>query len=136
VNPTTTQIISQNNIVILYLSIFTPHSQIIWQKLNTNVRNRSESMGDIFKIIGDLGFPVAAALAGGYFVYLTIKLLLQGVLGSVKGMAGIITALDNRVKTMNHDVVRIDTIVSNALGLRPDVDRIARADGKNDARRD
>ena len=51
-------------------------------------------------------------------------------------MAGIITALDNRVKTMNHDVVRIDTIVSNALGLKPDVDRIARADGKNDARRD
>ena len=52
-------------------------------------------MGDIFKIIGDLGMPVAAALAGGYFVYLTIKLLLQGVLGSIKGMAGIITALDN-----------------------------------------
>jgi hypothetical protein len=93
-------------------------------------------MGDIFKIIGDLGFPVAAALAGGYFVYLTIKLLLQGVLGSVKGMAGLITAVDNRVKTMNHDVIRIDAVVSNALGLRPDTDRIARADGKNDARRD
>ena len=80
--------------------------------------------------------PVAVALAGGYFVYLTIKLLLQGVLGSIKGMAGIITALDNRVKTMNHDVIRIDTVVSNALGLRPDVERISRADGKNDARRD
>jgi len=93
-------------------------------------------MDSIFKIIGDLGMPVAAALAGGYFVFLTIKLLLQGVLSSIKGMAGIITALDNRVKTMNHDVIRIDTIVSNALGLRPDTDRIARADGKNDARRD
>jgi hypothetical protein len=93
-------------------------------------------MNEIFKVIGDLGFPVAMALAGGYFVYLTIKLLLAGVLGSIRGMAGIITALDNRVKTMNHDVVRIDTIVSNALGLRPDVDRIARADGKSDARRD
>ena len=93
-------------------------------------------MNEIFKIIGDLGFPVAVAFAGGYFVYLTIKLLLGGVLGAIKGMAGIIVALDNRVKTMNHDVVRIDTIVSNALGLRPDVDRIARADGKNDARRD
>jgi hypothetical protein len=76
------------------------------------------------------------ALAGGYFVYLTIKLLLGGVLSSIKGMASIITSLDNRVKTMNHDVIRIDTIVSNALGLRPDVDRISRADGKNDARRD
>jgi hypothetical protein len=104
--------------------------------LNTHITSGAEKMGEIFKIIGDLGMPVAAALAGGYFVYLTIKLLLQGVLGSIKGMAGIITALDNRVKTMNHDVVRIDTIVSNALGLRPDVDRIARADGKNDARRD
>ena len=93
-------------------------------------------MGDVFKIIGDLGFPIATALAGGYFVYLTIKLLLAGVLSSVKGMASIITALDNRVKTMNHDVVRIDTIVSNALGLKLDVDRIARADGKSDARRD
>jgi hypothetical protein len=51
-------------------------------------------------------------------------------------MKGIIIALDNRVKTMNHDVVRIDAIVSNALGLKPDVDRIARADGKSDARRD
>ena len=93
-------------------------------------------MNEIFKVIGDLGFPVAMALAGGSFVYLTIKLLLAGVLGSIRGMAGIITALDNRVKTMNHDVVRIDTIVSNALGLKPDVDRIARADGKSDARRD
>jgi hypothetical protein len=93
-------------------------------------------MGNIFKIIGDLGFPVAAALAGGYFIFLTIKLLLAGVLSSVKGMANIITALDNRVKTMNHDVIRIDTVVSNALGLRPDVERISRADSKTDARRD
>jgi len=93
-------------------------------------------MTEIFKLIGDLGFPVVAAIAGGYFVYLTIKLLLGGVLSSIKGMAGIITALDNRVKTMNADVIRIDTLVSSALGIRPDLDRIGRADGKTDARRD
>ena len=92
-------------------------------------------MDQAFKLIGDLGFPIAVALAGGYFDYLTIKLLLQGVLGSIKGMAGIITALDNRVKTMNHDVIRIDTKVSHALGIPPDLDRIARAE-QSDARRD
>jgi len=91
---------------------------------------------DLFKIIGDVGFPIAAALGAGYFVFLTLKFILAGVMGSVKGMTGIITALDNRVKTMNHDVIRIDTVVSNALGLKPDVERIARADGKSDARRD
>lgn len=91
---------------------------------------------DFFKLVAEVGFPIAAAVAAGYFVFLTLKFILAGVTGSVKGMAGIITALDNRVKTMNHDVIRIDTVVSNALGLKPDVDRIARADGKNDARRD
>jgi hypothetical protein len=93
-------------------------------------------MNEVFKIIGDLGFPVVAALAGGYFVYLTIKLLLAGVLSAVKSMAGIITALDNRVKTMSHEVIRVDTQISSALGLKPDLERIARADGKTDARRD
>jgi hypothetical protein len=89
-----------------------------------------------FKLIADVGFPIAAACAMGYFIFLTIKFILAGVMSSVQGLSGIITALDNRVKTMNHDVIRIDTLVSNAMGVKPDVDRIARADGKNDARRD
>lgn len=93
-------------------------------------------MAEFFKLVAEVGFPIAAAIAGGYFVFLTLKFILAGVTSSVKSMAGIITALDNRVKTMNHDVARIDVIVSNALGLKPDTDRIARADGKNDARRD
>jgi archaellum biogenesis ATPase FlaH len=91
---------------------------------------------DFFKLVAEVGFPIASSIAGGYFVFLTLKFILAGVMSSVKGMSGIITALDNRVKTMNHDVIRIDTLVSNALGIKPDIDRIARADGKHDARRD
>ena len=91
---------------------------------------------DFFKLVAEVGFPIAAACAGGYFVFLNLKFILQGVTSSVKGMSGIINALDNRVKTMNHDVIRIDTLVSNALGVKPDIDRIARADGKDDARKD
>ena len=91
---------------------------------------------DFFKLVAELGFPRAAACAGGYFVFLTLKFILAGVMSSVKGLSAIITALDNRVKTMNHDVIRIDTLMSNAMGVKPDVDRIARADGKDDARKD
>lgn len=101
-----------------------------------NVYTHSKVNMDFFKLVAELGFPIAAAMAAGYFVFLSLKFILDSVMGSVKGLSGIINALDNRVKTMNHDVIRIDTIVSNALGLKPDVDRIARADGKNDARRD
>jgi uncharacterized membrane protein len=93
-------------------------------------------MGDIFALIAEVGFPIVGALAAGYFVFLTMKFILDGVMGSVKGLTGIIKALDNRVRTMNHDVIRIDMLMSSALGVKPDLDRIARADGKNDARRD
>ena len=69
-------------------------------------------------------------------ISLTVKFILAGVTSSIKSLSGIITGLDNRVKTMNHDVIRIDTLMSNAFGVTPDLNRIARADGKNDARRD
>ena len=90
---------------------------------------------DFFKLVAEVGFPIAAALAAGYFVFLTLKFILAGVTSSVKGMSGIIGALDKRVSAMNHDVIRIDTLVSNALGVKPDVDRIARSE-QSDARRD
>lgn len=93
-------------------------------------------MDQFLKLVSDVGFPIAAACAGGYFVFLTLKFILAGVTSSVNGMKGIIIALDNRVKTMNHEVIRVDALVSSALGLKPDLDRIARADGKHDARRD
>jgi len=88
---------------------------------------------DFFKLVSEVGFPIAAALVAGYFVFLTLKFILASITGSVKGMAGIITASNNCVKTMNHGFIRINTVISNALGLKPDVDRIARADSKNDA---
>lgn len=91
---------------------------------------------DFLSLVTDVGFPIAAAIAAGYFVFLTLKFILSDVTDSVKRLSGIIIALDNRVKTMNHDVIRIDTLMSSALGVKPDINRIARADGKNDARKD
>jgi archaellum biogenesis ATPase FlaH len=91
---------------------------------------------DFFKLVAEVGFPIAAAISAGYFVFLTVKFILAGVTSSIKSLSGIITGLDNRVKTMNHDVIRIDTLMSSAMGVKPDIDRIARADGKTDARKD
>jgi hypothetical protein len=89
-----------------------------------------------FQILVEFGLPVAAALIMGLFIYLIIKYILESVVGQVKMMHSIITMLDNRVKTMNHDMIKLDLLISHALGLRPDEERISRADGKKDARRD
>ena len=91
---------------------------------------------DIFVLISEVGFPIAGALAAGYFVFLTLKFILEGVTGTVNGLAGIIGALDNRVQTMNNDLVKIDALMSYALGVKPNVDRLAANEGKHDARKD
>ena len=93
-------------------------------------------MNDAFALIGDVGFHIAIALIAGFFIFLTIKYILESVIGQVNGIHGIVQALDNRVKTMNHDIVRLDATMCSVLGIRPDLNRIARADGKEDARRD
>jgi hypothetical protein len=89
-----------------------------------------------FQILVEFGLPVAAELIMGLFIYLIIKYILESVVGQVKMMHSIITMLDNRVKTMNHDMIKLDLLISHSLNLKPDEERISRADGKNDARRD
>ena len=89
-----------------------------------------------FTILTEFGLPVAAALIMGFFIYLIIKYILESVIGQVKTMHAIITMLDNRVKTMNHDMIRLDLLISHSLNLKQDEDRIYREDGKNDERRD
>lgn len=93
-------------------------------------------MDIVFKLIADLGFPIAVAFVGGFFIFFIIKYILGGVTGQVGGLHGIIMGLDNRIKTMNNDVIKIDALVNDMLELEPDTDRIARADGKIDARKD
>ena len=89
-----------------------------------------------FEILTQFGLPVAAATTMGVFIYIILKYILGGVVGSVKSLHGIIMGLENRITTMNNDLIHIDTLMSAALHLKPDLDRIARADGKDDARRD
>ena len=69
----------------------------------------------------ELGFAAAAALAGGFFIVLLIKYILESVVGQAKSLHGMILALDNRIKTMNNDVIRIDTLISQVVGIRPDL---------------
>lgn len=91
---------------------------------------------DFLSLVSDVGFPIAASLAGGFFVFLTLRFILDGVLGSIKTQRGFVMSLNNRVKTMNNELVRIDVLICNAFGVRPDLDRVARADGQADARKD
>jgi len=91
---------------------------------------------DFWKLVADLGLPIAATIGLGAFIMIIIKYILGSVVSSIGFIESVITQLDNRVKTMNNDVLKLDQEVSEQLGLPVDTDRVARADGKKDARKD
>ena len=98
-------------------------------------------MEQIFTLIAEIGMPIAGSMAMGYFIFLTIKQMMAGVVGQVQTLTKFSEALTTRARVMSNEMVKIDLLVSSALGLRPDIDRIARAenfveDGKVDSRRD
>tara|TARA_B100000579_G_scaffold340000_1_gene291492 strand:+ start:632 stop:913 length:282 start_codon:yes stop_codon:yes gene_type:complete len=93
-------------------------------------------MNLFFEILVEFGLPVASATVMGVFIYIILKYILDSVIGQVNSIHGIIMGLDNRIKTMNNDMIKLDLLISHALKLRPDEERISRADGKTDARKD
>ena len=79
---------------------------------------------ELLVFVSDVGFPIAAACVGMYFVYLTQKFLLELVLEKVKGLIVIIKQLDERVTSMSQDILKIDALLSEALELSSKTDGI------------
>lgn len=90
---------------------------------------------DVLTFASEVGFPIAIALVGIYFVLLTLKFILLSVQGSIQELIDIMNKLDVRVSCMSNDIIKIDILASNMLDLKPDMDRIARSE-KSDARKD
>ena len=91
--------------------------------------------------LAEVGAPIFGSLVMAFFIFLTLKYILEGVLDSVKSLTGIISMLEGRARVMNNDIVKIDLLISQHLELKPDLERVARAenfveDGNIDARRD
>ena len=96
---------------------------------------------EIFQLITDVGAPIAGAVVMGVFIFIIIKQIMSNLVTEIKTVKGMSEMLITRGKVMNNDIIRIDTSVSAALGLAPDLQRISRAenfveDGTIDARRD
>jgi hypothetical protein len=91
---------------------------------------------EIFGVITELGFTITAVLGGGVFIIILLKYILASVVDSTTTLNNLISALDNRVKTLNNEIVRLDSLVCHVLGVKPDVRRMSAADGKEDARKD
>ena len=95
----------------------------------------------LLDFMSEVGVPIFGDVVMAFFIYLTLKYILDSVVSQVKSIENIIGMLETRGRVMNNDILRIDLLVSSALDLTPPIDRVARAenfveDGSIDARRD
>ena len=116
-------------------------------------------MDDIVRLITELGFPVAAALGLGIFVWKLINRIIDGMESKIdvvddkvneqlKAMEdrlqtkldaqqSILVSLIDRVRSVDNEIIRQDTLLKTMLGLPQLVqkDKIAKAD-RDDQRKD
>ena len=110
-------------------------------------------------LITELGFPIAAALGLGWFIYKLIMRIVDGmetkletlddkvqtsldtmeerVTTKLDSQYGIIVALIDRVRALDNQSIRQDVLLKTLLGVPNliDIDKIAKAD-RDDQRKD
>ena len=91
---------------------------------------------DFMTILESVGIPAAFAVAAGWMVWKLFNHLIADVHKKLDTQHGMIVALIDRVRQMDNDMIRIDTMVRTAMKIPIDVDKLARADGKKDQRKD
>ena len=91
---------------------------------------------DYIGIIETIGIPMVGAIGMGYLVWLVVKFLMADIHKKLDTQHQMIVALIDRIRQMDNDMIRIDAMCRAAMGIKPDTNRIARADGKKDQRKD
>ena len=116
-------------------------------------------MNDFVSLINEVGFPIAAALGLGLFIWKLINRIIDGMetkldvlddkvadqieqmelrLGTkLDAQHGILVALIDRVRSLDNEIIRQDTLIKTILGVPQLIDsnKIAKAD-RNDQRKD
>jgi|TARA_A100001391_G_scaffold131596_1_gene90803 hypothetical protein len=88
------------------------------------------------KLLETVGIPAAFAVAAGFLVWKLFNHLIADVHKKLDTQHSMIVALIDRVRQIDNDIIRIDTMCRTAMGVPVDVDKLARADGKKDQRKD
>jgi hypothetical protein len=116
-------------------------------------------MDSVVTLINEVGFPIAAALGLGMFIWKLINRIIDGLEtkvdtlddklleaishleerlgGKLDGQHGILIALIDRVRSVDNELIRVDTMVKTILGVPQlmQTDRLAKAD-RDDQRKD
>ena len=80
------------------------------------------------EFVTDVGFPIGGAVVMGFFIFMVLKQIFEGIIDDIRTLTGFCKMLEDRARVGCNELVKIDLLVSSALDLTPPVDRVARAE--------
>jgi hypothetical protein len=116
-------------------------------------------MDSVVQLINEVGFPIAAAIGLGMFIWKLINKIIDGMEtkldtlddklnlslanledrlgGKLDSQHGILVSLIDRVRSLDNEIIRQDTMIKTILGVPQliNIDKIAKAD-RDDQRKD
>ena len=79
-------------------------------------------MESVFQLISEVGIPIATALVMMWFLFMVMQQIIGNTVSQIKLLESFAKSLTTRVRTLNNDLIKLDTSVSAALGLKPDIE--------------
>ena len=88
----------------------------------------SEGVSTTADIIERLGLPVVGFLLIGYCFWKVIGWLKDSLTGKLNSQMDILVQLIDRIRVLQTDILKLDTMIRTRYGLDADEERISRAD--------
>lgn len=83
---------------------------------------------EIPDLIEKLGFPIAMVIMIGWGLWKIVKWLQDSLTGKIGYQTDILVQLIDRIRVLQTDILKLDTMIRTRYGLEPDEERISRAD--------
>jgi hypothetical protein len=82
----------------------------------------------IANLVEKLGIPIVGLLFVGWGFWKIIKWLQVSLTGKIDNQTGIVIQLIDRIRVLQTDILKLDTMIRTKYGLDVDEQRIERAD--------
>jgi hypothetical protein len=97
---------------------------------------------DISGFVSSIGIPAAGAIGIGYLFYFLLQWMMKVIIAKLDSIEGMTIKLIDRIRMMDNDLIRIDSMIRIMNNLPPDYNRLTRKDSalrdapEEDGRRD
>lgn len=84
---------------------------------------------DISGFVSSIGIPAAGAIGIGYLFYGLLQWMMKVIISKLDSIEGMTVKLIDRIRMMDNDLIRIDSMIRIMNNLPPDYARLTRKDG-------